>query len=46
MIKGILYLTWGAIVFQAVVYFVNPVKAETYQYAIEFWRGMWKVFFG
>ena len=46
MIKGILYLTWGAIAYQAVVYFVNPVRAESYRLAVEYWRGMWKVLFG
>ena len=44
-IKGILYLTWGVIIYQAVVYFVNPVRAESYKSAIEFWQGIWQVFF-
>ena len=45
-IKGIIYLMWAAIVVQAVVYFVNPVRAESYKLAVEYWQGLWGVFFG
>ena len=46
LIKGILYLMCGAIVYQAVVYFVNTVRVESYSSAVKYWQGMWKVFFG
>ena len=45
-IKGIICLMWAAVVVQAVVYFVNPVRAETYKLAIKYWQGLWGVFFG
>ena len=45
-IKGTIYLMWAAVVVQAVVYFVNPVRAETYKLSIEYWQGLWSVFFG
>lgn len=45
-IKGIIYLMYIAIVLQAVVYFVNPVRAESYGMAVDYWQGVWAVFFG
>jgi len=45
LIKGILCLMWIAVVYQAVVYFVTPVRAESYRLAVEYWRGVWSVLF-
>ncbi len=44
-VKGIICLMWAAVAFQAVVYFVNPVRVDTYRLAVEYWRGMWTVLF-
>ena len=45
-IKLIFLLMWCGIAYQAVVYFINPVRVESYKLAVDYWHGMWKVFFG
>jgi len=45
-IEGIIYLMYFAIAVQAVVYFVKPVRAESYKMAVDYWQGVWAVFFG
>jgi len=43
LIRGILFLMWIGVVIQAVVYFVNPIRVESYRTAVEYWRGLWEV---
>jgi hypothetical protein len=45
IVKGVLYLMWAGVAYQAVVYFVNPVRVESYRLAVEYWKGMWTVIF-
>jgi hypothetical protein len=42
-IKGVLYLMWAAVAYQAIVYFINPVRVDVYKLAVEYWKGMWEV---
>jgi hypothetical protein len=46
LIKGTLCLMLIAIAIQAAVYFVNPVRVESYRLAVEYWQGLWKLLFG
>jgi hypothetical protein len=43
IIKGVIYLMWVAVGYQAIVYFVNPIRVESYRLAVEYWRGLWKI---
>lgn len=43
VIKGVLYLMWAAVAYQAIIYFVNPVRVNIYKMAVEYWKGMWEV---
>jgi hypothetical protein len=45
LIKGVMFLLWIAVALQAVVYFVNPVRTESYKLAVEYWQGLWKLLF-
>jgi hypothetical protein len=44
-IKGILCLMWLAVIYQGVIYFINPIRAESYRLAVVYWRGLWDILF-
>lgn len=45
LIRAVILLMWAGVVYQAVVYFVNPNRVEVYRGAVEYWRGIWKILF-
>lgn len=45
VIKGVLYLMWAAIAVQAAVYFLNPARVKYYTIVVDYWKGIWEVFF-
>ena len=45
-IKLVFLLLWVGMAYQAIVYFINPVRVESYRLAVEYWQWMWNLVAG